>query len=81
MGVRDLLFRTEPEQTAVVRNEWLRQDLGLTPAEARFTREILKGDGLQAAADRLGISVTRHGRISPTCSARPAHIVRPSSST
>jgi DNA-binding CsgD family transcriptional regulator len=58
MGVRDLRFITEPEQTALVRNEWLRHDIGLTPAEVRFTREILKGDGLQAAADRLGISVT-----------------------
>jgi DNA-binding CsgD family transcriptional regulator len=39
-------------------SEWLRQDFRLTPAEVGFTREILKGDGLQGAADRLGISVT-----------------------
>jgi DNA-binding CsgD family transcriptional regulator len=58
MGIHDLLFKTEPAQTAVVRSEWPRRDLGLTPAEVRFTHEILKGDGLQAAADRLGISVT-----------------------
>ena len=57
-GRSDLRFMTEPEQMVVARNEWLRQHIGLTPAEVRFTREILKGDGLQAAADRLGISVT-----------------------
>jgi len=53
-----LLFITDPQQAAMVRSEWLRQDFGLTPAEAGFTREILKADGLQAVADRLGISVT-----------------------
>jgi DNA-binding CsgD family transcriptional regulator len=52
-----ILFITDPEQTVLVRSEWLRQDFGLTPAEAGFTREILKADGVQAAADRLGISL------------------------
>jgi DNA-binding CsgD family transcriptional regulator len=52
-----ILFSTDPEQTVLVRSEWLRQDFGLTPAEAGFTREILKADGVQAAADRLGISL------------------------
>lgn len=55
---RAILFTTDPEQAAVVRRESLRQDFGLTPAEAGFTREVLKADGLQAAADRLGISLT-----------------------
>jgi DNA-binding CsgD family transcriptional regulator len=55
---RAILFVTDPEETAVVRRESLRQDFGLTPAEAGFTREVLKADGLQAAADRLGISLT-----------------------
>ena len=55
---RAILFITDPEEAAVVRRESLRQDFGLTPAEAGFTREILKADGLQAAADRLGISLT-----------------------
>jgi DNA-binding CsgD family transcriptional regulator len=55
---RAILFITDPEAAAVVRRESLRQDFGLTPAEAGFTREILKADGLQAAADRLGISLT-----------------------
>jgi DNA-binding CsgD family transcriptional regulator len=55
---RAILFITDPEHAAVVRRESLRQDFGLTPAEAGFTREMLKADGLQAAADRLGISLT-----------------------
>jgi DNA-binding CsgD family transcriptional regulator len=55
---RAIVFITDPEEAAVVRCEGLRQDFGLTPAEAGFTREILKADGLQAAADRLGISLT-----------------------
>jgi DNA-binding CsgD family transcriptional regulator len=55
---RAILFITDPEEAAVVRRENLRRDFGLTPAEAGFTREVLKADGLQAAADRLGISLT-----------------------
>jgi DNA-binding CsgD family transcriptional regulator len=55
---RAIVFITDPEEAAVVRRESLRQDFGLTPAEAGFTREVLKADGLQAAADRLGISLT-----------------------
>jgi DNA-binding CsgD family transcriptional regulator len=55
---RAILFITDPEEAAVVRRESLRQDFRLTPAEAGFTREILKADGLQAAANRLGISLT-----------------------
>ena len=34
----------------------LREKFGLTPAEANFAAEIAKGDGIQAAADRLSIS-------------------------
>ena len=35
----------------------LREKFGMTPAEAGFAVEILKGDGIQAAADRLSISL------------------------
>jgi DNA-binding CsgD family transcriptional regulator len=55
---RAILFITDPEEADTVRRESLQQDFGLTPAEAGFTREILKAAGLQAAADRLGISLT-----------------------
>ena len=54
---RAILFITDPEEAAVVRRQSLRQDFGLTPAEAEFTREVLKADGLKAAADRLGVSL------------------------
>ena len=53
-----ILFITDPEQTVVGRGEWLRQDFGLTRAEAAFAAEICKGDGLQATAGRLGVSLT-----------------------
>ena len=53
-----ILFITETEQAAVVRSERLGQDFGLTRAEALFAAEISKGDGLQAAASRLGVSLT-----------------------
>lgn len=53
-----ILFITDPEQAAIVGNGWLREDFGLTPAEAGFAVEISKGDGLQATANRLGVSLT-----------------------
>jgi DNA-binding CsgD family transcriptional regulator/PAS domain-containing protein len=53
-----ILFVTDPEQAVTVRSEWLRQDFGLTRAEAGFAVEIAKGDGLLAAAGRLGVSLT-----------------------
>lgn len=53
-----ILFIADAEQTAVVRSERLGQNFGLTPAEAVFAAEISKGDGLQAAASRLGVSLT-----------------------
>jgi DNA-binding CsgD family transcriptional regulator len=55
---RAILFITDPEAAPVLRRDSLRQDFGLTPAEAGFTREVLRADGLQAAAHRLGISLT-----------------------
>ena len=51
-------LRSDPEEAAEIRCEWLRQDYGLTPAEALFAVEIAKGDGLLAAARRLGVSRT-----------------------
>ena len=53
-----MLFITEAEQAAMVRSERLGQDFGLTRAESLFAAEISKGDGLQAAASRLGVSLT-----------------------
>jgi DNA-binding CsgD family transcriptional regulator len=53
-----ILFIAEAEQAAVLRSERFSQDFGLTRAEAVFAVEISKGDGLQAAASRLGVSLT-----------------------
>jgi len=50
-----LISDAETEKEARV--EDLRQRFGLTPAEAAFAIEIIKGDGRQATADRLGITV------------------------
>lgn len=47
-------FDTTPAET----KEYLRRRFGLTPAEADVALEILKGDGRQAAAARLGIAAT-----------------------
>jgi len=55
---RAILFITDPEEATIIHREGLHQDFGLTPAEARFTGEVLKAGGLQATADRLGISLT-----------------------
>jgi DNA-binding CsgD family transcriptional regulator len=52
-----ILFIADPEQAAAVGSERLGQDFGLTRAEAVFAVEISKGDGLQAAAGRLGVSL------------------------
>jgi len=69
------------EEAALVRRESLRQDFRLTAAQAGFTREILKADGLQAAADRLGISLTTARThlahlFDKTDTRRPAEFVR-----
>jgi DNA-binding CsgD family transcriptional regulator/PAS domain-containing protein len=53
-----ILFIAEAEQAAVLRSERFSQDFGLTRAEAVFAVEISKGDGLQATASRLGVSLT-----------------------
>jgi DNA-binding CsgD family transcriptional regulator/PAS domain-containing protein len=53
-----MLLVTDPEQAPEIGCDWLRRDYGLTPAEALFAVEISKGDGLLAAARRLGVSLT-----------------------
>jgi DNA-binding CsgD family transcriptional regulator len=52
-----VLFVTDPDRDGRVRIDELRQRFGLTRAETGFLGEIVKGDGLQAAADRLGVSL------------------------
>jgi DNA-binding CsgD family transcriptional regulator len=52
-----IVLVSDPEIEMRARVESLRERFGFTPAEATFALEIIKGDGRQAAADRLGISV------------------------
>ncbi|MFZ1961524.1 MAG: LuxR C-terminal-related transcriptional regulator [Methylovirgula sp.] len=51
-----IVFATDPDRRPVPPIARIRQRYGLTSAEAAFALEILKGDGIQACADRLGIS-------------------------
>jgi DNA-binding CsgD family transcriptional regulator len=52
-----IVLISDPETEMRARLDSLHQRFGLTPAEAAFALEIVKGDGRQAAADRLGITV------------------------
>jgi DNA-binding CsgD family transcriptional regulator len=52
-----IVLISDPETEMRARIETLRERFGLTPAEATFALEIVKGDGRQATADRLGITV------------------------
>ncbi|MPZ34036.1 MAG: hypothetical protein GEV13_24135 [Rhodospirillales bacterium] len=53
-----ILMVSDPEREQHVRKEELRRRFGLTPAEVDVAMEILKGDGRDAAAARLGIAAT-----------------------
>lgn len=53
-----ILFVSDPEREVAIRSEHLRDEFGLTRAEAALTLEILAGRGLQVAADRLQITLT-----------------------
>jgi DNA-binding CsgD family transcriptional regulator/GAF domain-containing protein len=52
-----IVLVSDPERELQSSIESLRERFGLTPAEATFALEIAKGDGRQATADRLGITV------------------------
>ena len=76
-----IVLVSDPETEIRARIEGLRERFGLTPAEAIFALEIIKGDGRQATADRLGISVgtarTHLAKIfNKTGATRQAELVR-----
>lgn len=76
-----IVLITDPATEMQARLASLQQRFGLTPAEAAFALEIIKGDGRQAAADRLGITVgTARTHLSnifdKTGSKRQAELVR-----
>jgi DNA-binding CsgD family transcriptional regulator len=51
-----IVFVKEPNERALPSREQIQALFDLTPAQAALAREILVGDGAQAAAARLGIS-------------------------
>jgi len=51
-----VIFINDPDKNNKPTAVQLREKFAMTPAEAGFAVEILKGDGIQAAADRLSIS-------------------------
>jgi len=53
-----ILFLTDPDCEHRVREDALQLQFGLTRAEVTITLAILRGDGLAAAARRLGVSAT-----------------------
>ncbi|MBD0274073.1 MAG: hypothetical protein ICV73_19360, partial [Acetobacteraceae bacterium] len=52
-----LVFVVDPERAAAVPADRLRRLYGLTRAEAEVALAVLRGDGLQAAADALGVTL------------------------
>ena len=76
-----MMFVTDPERVAVVSERQLRDGFGLTRAEAAVTLELVKGDGLQAAASRLKVSLgtvrTHLSQVfAKTSTSRQAELVR-----
>jgi DNA-binding CsgD family transcriptional regulator len=53
-----IVFVIDPERSLTIAPAYLRQAHGLTPAEAAVTLKVLRGRGLQAAANELGISLS-----------------------
>jgi DNA-binding CsgD family transcriptional regulator len=53
-----MVFVTDPDREPPRIDARLRRRFRLTSAEAAFALEIVKGDGLQASADRLGVSLS-----------------------
>ncbi len=51
-----VIFVNDPDKANKPTTAQLREKFKMTPAEASFAAEILEGDGIQAAADRLSIS-------------------------
>lgn len=52
-----IVFTSDPDRTPAPPAARIKLRYGLTRAETAFAVEIVKGDGIQACADRLGISV------------------------
>jgi DNA-binding CsgD family transcriptional regulator len=59
-GIRPaaILLITDPDRNLRISSDVLQRDYGLTQAEVALALQILQGDGLSAAARRLGVCVT-----------------------
>jgi len=51
-----LVFIADADREATPPGQRLQAMFGLTPAQAALAREIVRGDGIEAAADRLGVT-------------------------
>ena len=76
-----MIFVTDPEAISTPEASFLQKQFGLTPAEAVLARELLNGDGIEAAAKRIGIGVPTartHLRrvLAKTGTSRQAELVR-----
>ena len=76
-----IVFITDPDRAVVPEAEQLQRQFGLTRAESRLALEIVKGDGLNAAAERLGIlpgtaRTHLHRALAKTATKRQADLVR-----
>jgi DNA-binding CsgD family transcriptional regulator len=76
-----IIFVNDPDRAAVPDAVQLQRQFGLTPAESRFVLEILKGDGIGATAERLGIlpgtaRTHLHRVLAKTGTRRQADLVR-----
>jgi DNA-binding CsgD family transcriptional regulator len=59
-----IVFVKDPETRPLPSSDEIRRMFELTPAQAGLAREILQGDGVPAAAERLGISrATAHTHL------------------
>lgn len=58
IGGTAIVFLTDPDQQQQIRKAGLQRHFGFTRAEAAVALEIVSGQGLKWAADRLGISIT-----------------------
>ena len=76
-----MIFVTDPETMTTPETTFLQNQFGLTPAEAVLARELLSGDGIEAAATRIGIgepTARTHLRrvLAKTGTSRQAELVR-----
>ena len=76
-----IVFVADPERTPIVPERYLKHLYNLTPAEAAVAARILRGEGLQAVADDLRVSLetvrTHRQRVfEKTQTRRQAELVR-----